>query len=138
MRGDNLKGHMKRHEKINSIDETHTTATAGEMKHVDQAGTNRIVTSSEKYKNIDLEKLRSECFAINQEFERKIELGRNLNKIINEEGFNIHAFPESMKEALKTYELYGKNMDMEEIKWRGWQMDLRQYLDKPCNRKIIW
>ena len=99
---------MKTHEKINSIDETHTTATAGEMKHVDQAGTNRRVTSSEKYKNIDLEKLRSQCFAINQEFERKIELGRNLNKIINEEGFNIHAFPESMKEALKTYELYGK------------------------------
>ena len=50
-----------------------------------------------------------------QEFERKIELGRNLNKIINEEGFNIHSFPGSMKEALETYELYGKNMDMAEI-----------------------
>ena len=43
-----------------------------------------------------------------------------------------------MKEALETYEIYGKNMDMEEIDWRGWQKDLRQYLDKPCNRKIIW
>ena len=29
-------------------------------------------------------------------------------------------------------------MDMKDIKWRGWQMDLRQYLDKPCDRKIIW
>ena len=29
-------------------------------------------------------------------------------------------------------------MDMEEINWRGWQKDLREYLDKPCNRKIIW
>ena len=85
------------------------------MKHVDEAGTG---TSSVKCKNIDLEKLRSQCFAINQEFERKIELGRNLNKIINEEGFNIHAFPGSMKEALETYELYGKNMDMVEINWR--------------------
>ena len=27
---------------------------------------------------------------------------------------------------------------MEEIDWRGWQKDLRQYLDKPCNREIIW
>ena len=53
MRGDNLKRHMKWHEKMNSIDETHTTATAGEMKHVDQAGTNRRVTSSEKCTNID-------------------------------------------------------------------------------------
>ena len=58
--------------------------------------------------------------------------------IINKHGFNTHALPENMKEALKTYELYGKNMDMEDIKWRGWQKELREYLDKPCNRKIIW
>ena len=31
-----------------------------------------------------------------------------------------------------------KNMDMKEIEWRGWQRDLRHYLDKPCDRKIIW
>ena len=42
------------------------------------------------------------------------------------------------KEALKTYELYGKNMDMKEIIWRGCQKDLRQYLDKQCDRKVIW
>ena len=47
MRGDNLKWHTKCHKKIDSIDETHTTSTAGEMKHVDQAGTNRRVVSSE-------------------------------------------------------------------------------------------
>ena len=29
-------------------------------------------------------------------------------------------------------------MDIEEIDWRGWQKDLRQYLDKACNREIIW
>ena len=79
------------------------------MNNPDQAGTHMREKSSKKCINIDLEKLRSECFAINQEFERKIELGRNLNKIINEEGFNIHAFPDNMKEALKTYEQYGKN-----------------------------
>ena len=27
---------------------------------------------------------------------------------------------------------------MKDIEWRGWQMDLRQYLDKPCDRKVIW
>ena len=93
MKGDNLKGHMKCHEKINSIDE---------------AETHRREKSSDKCTNIDLEKLKSECFAINQEFEMKIELGRNLKRIINEEGFNIHAFPGNMKEALETYG-YGRN-----------------------------
>merc|ERR1711954_309938 len=29
-------------------------------------------------------------------------------------------------------------MDMKDIEWRGWQKDLRQYLDKPCDRKVIW
>ena len=42
------------------------------------------------------------------------------------------------KEAFKTYRLHGKNLDMEDIEWRGWQRDLRQYLDKPCDRKVIW
>ena len=27
---------------------------------------------------------------------------------------------------------------MKDIEWRGWQKDLRQYLDKPCDRKVIW
>ena len=29
-------------------------------------------------------------------------------------------------------------MDMKDIEWRGWQRDLRQYLDKPRDRKVIW
>ena len=42
------------------------------------------------------------------------------------------------KEALQTYELYGKNMDMKQIICRGWQKDLKEYFDNPCDRKIIW
>ena len=158
MRSNNLERHMKKHEKkTNGIyefetpsrdalgemkhvdkDENSMIGVFAEMKHIDDAGTNRRVTSSEKCTNIDLEKLRSECIVEVKEFERKIELGRNINKIINEEGFNINALSGDKKEALKTYQLYGKNMDMEDIKWRGWQKELREYLDKPCNRKIIW
>ena len=58
--------------------------------------------------------------------------------IINKQCFNINALGVDKKEALKTYELYGKNMDMKEINRRGWQKDLRQYLDKQCDRKVIW
>ena len=72
-------------------------------------------------------------------FERKIELGRNLKIIIEKHGLNTHAFPENMKEALKAYEHYGKNMQMGEINWKGWQKDLRQYMNYvPCDRKVIW
>ena len=47
---------------------------------INEAETQTSGASSLKCTNIDLEKLRSQCFAINQEFERKIELGRNLIK----------------------------------------------------------
>ena len=63
---------------------------------------------------------------------------RNLNIMINEEGFNIHALSGDKKEALKTYQLYGKNMDKDKIDWSGFQKDLRKYEHKPSDRKIIW
>ena len=36
----------------------------------------------------------------------------------------------------QTYEQYGKNM--EEIIWRGWQNDWREYLFTPFYKKIVW
>ena len=47
-----------------------------------------------------------------------------------------------MKEALKTYKIYGKNMDMKDIEWRGWQKDLTELTDiqgrklEKCKEKI--
>ena len=129
---------MKHHEKKQySIDkvETHRSGTSGEMKNVDEAKTKASLV---KYTGLNFEKLERNVECEVDEFNRKIELGRNLKIIINEENVNTHALPQNMKDALHTYELYGKKMDMQEINWRGWQMDIRQYLDKPCNRKIIW
>ena len=95
MRGDNLERHIKTHkikQKLRDEAETPRSDALGEMKHVDKdensmigvfaemkhtddAGTNRRVTSSEKCTNIDLEKLRSEYIAEVKKFDRKIELG---------------------------------------------------------------
>ena len=135
MRGDNLKKHMKKHDiKPQLIDEAESHSS-GEMKNVDEAENG---TSSMKYTGLNFEKLERNVLCQSDKFNRKIELGRQLKIIINKHGLNINALDSDMKEALKTYELYGKNMDMEEINWRGWQKDLRQYLDKPSNRKVIW
>merc|ERR1711954_244770 len=57
---------------------------------------------------------------------------------MDKHGYNENGLENDVKEAMKTYKLHGKNMDMKDIEWRGWQMDLRQYLDKPCGRKVIW
>ena len=143
MRGDTLKRHMKRHEnKPQSIDvvetviQTHGSGASYEGGTVIE--TCRCGASLGMCTSLNLEELEKNVESQVNEFNRKIELGRNFKIILKKHGFNINALPENMKEALKTYELYGKNMNMEEINWRGWQKDLREYLDKPCNRKVIW
>merc|ERR1712081_150245 len=93
----------------------------------------KISCAHEKF--IALEK---KVIGLNKEFNRKIELGRNLKTIVDKHQFNENIFEGDMKDALQTYKLHGKNMDIEDIEWRGWQRDLRQYLDKPCDRKVIW
>ena len=40
-------------------------------------------------------------------------------------------------EALGIYENHEKK-NPGEITWRGWQKDLRKYLDDKCDRKVIW
>ena len=90
MRGDNLKRHMRRHEKKPySIDESQTY-TSGEMKNVDETETK---TSLVKYTGLNLEMLEKNVESYVDEFNRKIELGRNLKIIINKQGFNINALP---------------------------------------------
>ena len=158
MRGDNLERHIKTHkikQKLRDEAESSSSDAFVEKKHIDEVenprygaceqmknvlrygaceqmkkidedGTNRMETSSEKCTNLEM--LEKNVRSYVDEFNRKIEIGRNLKIIINKHGFNTHALPENMKEALKTYELYGKNMDMEEINWRGtvksfWKVD---------------
>ena len=111
MRGDNLKGHMKQHEiKPQSIDEAETVIQ-----------TYRSGTSLRKCTSLNLEELEKNVIDEVDEFERKIELGRQLKIIINKHDFNINALSGDKKDAMKTYELYGKNMNMKEINWRGWK-----------------
>merc|ERR1711954_170303 len=56
---------------------------------------------------------------------------------MDKHGYNENGLDNDMKDAVDTYKLYGKIMDMKDIEWRGWQRDLREYLDKPCDRKVI-
>ena len=130
MRGDILKRHMKKHDV--KTEDNFLTKGLHDGKTEDNIGTNEEQISCTD------EELEKRVSAKMKEFNRKIELGRKLNKIMDKHGYNENGLDNDMMVALKTYELHGKNMDMKDIEWRGWQMDLRQYLDKPCDRKVIW
>ena len=122
MRGDNLGRHMKKHERQNE----------------DNVATNVEETCLGNGKSGNDEELEKRVIAQMNEFERKMELGRKVKVIVNKHNFNVNGLEKDMKDALDTYQLHGKNMDIKDIEWRGWQRDLRQYLDKPCDRRVIW
>ena len=115
MRGDNLKTHMKKHERGN------------------EEG-----TTLNNVKGINHEEMEKTILSEMKEFERKIEMGRFVKTVVNKHSLNVNGLERAKKDALDTYELHGKNIDSKDNEWRGWQMDLRQYLDKPCDRKVIW
>ena len=47
--------------------------------------------------------VKKRVFAELEEFDRKMELGRNLNIIMNESGFNENGLRNDMKDSLNTY-----------------------------------
>merc|ERR1711954_599022 len=125
MRGDILKRHMKNHDGKTEVNIL--TKGSHDGKTEDNVGTNEeqiICTDEELEKRVSAKM--KQCYT-------KKELGQKFNKIMDKHGYNGNALDNDMMVALKTYELHGKNMDMKDIEWRGWQMDLRQYLDKPCD-----
>ena len=82
--------------------------------------------------------MQKRVFANLEEFKRKMELERYVKIVIDKNGSNEKGLDYDMKDALKTYKLHGKIMDMKDIEWRGWKMYLRQYLDTACDRKVVW
>merc|ERR1712081_80627 len=116
MRSNNMERHMKRHK--------------GKPRNEDN-----VVTNGQK---ISCKELENRVIAQMEEFERKIELGRKLKIIVNRHNLNVNGSEKDMTNALDTYELHGKNMDIKDIERRGWQRDSRHYFDKPYNRKVIW
>ena len=71
---------------------------------------NNVTTNGEHIRYTD-EELEKRVFAQMEEFNRKIELGLKLNKIMDKHGFNENGLDNDMMEALKTYELHGKNKE---------------------------
>ena len=75
----------------------------------------------------------------NEDFERKIELGCKAKNIMFENSnLRIAAMSKEIQEAIELYDRYGQNTNNKQITWRGWQQELRSYLDDKCDRKIFW
>ena len=101
MRGDNLERHIKRHDRktVQEDNVVNMGLYEGKMVNDDTIITNREQISYTSEKFIGLEK---RVFSQINEFNRKIELGRNLKLIVDKHGLNENGLESDMKVALQT------------------------------------
>ena len=137
MRRDNLKRHMKKHEKKPVVGVDKNTAKCEIcMKSMRKDNLKRHMKKHEKNNVKDKKGMLNEKLSFElQEFNRKKEMGRKIKDIIeNKANFNENALSKESKEALDIFNLYGKSSQMLKTNWRGWQQGLRTYLNKPTER----
>ena len=141
MRGDHLSRHMKKHDKKEEMKVDKNSAKCEIcMKTMRKNHLKRHMKKHENKNNKDKKgTLHKNLMLIMQDFNRKKDMGRKLKEIMeNSANFNENALPKEMKEALDIFNLYGKSNKILKTNWRGWQQGLREYLNKPTEREIIW
>ena len=125
MRSDNLKTHMKQHEKKQHQEEV----TPPQKK---------VCEKIEYQSKLDVVALKNEVISEANEYERKLELGRELKKIVLELNVATACLSKEKMEALVLFENRGQVKDVKPVEWRPWQYELKEYVNHPTPRRIIW
>ena len=92
MRGDTLKTHMKRHERGN--EDNIITKSVHDGKTEDN-----VVTNGQQI-SCTLEQLQKRVSAQMKEFDRMMELGRNLKLLVDTNGYNENGLENELKDVL--------------------------------------
>ena len=147
MRSDNLKRHMNVHE-IQFLDEEDASFNQLDMmkkKTISEAkekmnDSSRTPTKRkiEEIDEEDLEKLRKCLIRRNDEYNRKIFLGKKVYKILGEGNIQEASLAMDMKEALDLYMTNVHDMELDDVELKPWQKELFEQITKPTDRKIIW
>ena len=69
---------------------------------------------------------------------KKINLGRVIMDIVNEDKMTTSLLSKDDQEAINMFLKYGQSNVKRDIIWQGWQEDLRTYLNEKCDREIVW
>ena len=138
MRRDNLKTHMKQHEKEKFGNESLCGSSIGTSRTSLQESESDF-SSISTYTSTPI----NEEFAIKSmlmtadEYNNKLALGKIVAKTIKEKKIPQDSLSIEYKDALDLYWNKKQLMDIENVILKTWQESLLQYL-KPSNREIIW
>jgi hypothetical protein len=119
MRSDHLIIHMKTHEK-----------KPCSMEAVNE--------KTEHNSNVDVVALKNKIVRGVNEYQRKLELGREIKEIVHELNAPTAILDKADMEALELFENRGQVKEIEAVEWRPWQIDMLEYVKNPTKRRIIW
>ena len=116
---------MKRHEKKQHQEEV----TPPQKK---------VCEKIEYQSKLDVVALKNEVISEANEYERKLELGRELKKIVLELNAPTAGLSKEKMEALQLFENRGQVKDVKLVEWRPWQKELLEHVNNPTPRRVIW
>ena len=89
-------------------------------------------------KKLKFERLEKAALQKQEEYLQKIDLGKDLYKILDKGVVTEEAFPGDWKDALHLYMKQGNEIDCEHVVLKPWQRELLQWIKSPSDRHIIW
>ena len=87
---------------------------------------------------LDVVALKNEIISEANEYERKLELGREVKQIVLELNVSTACLSKEKIEALELFNNRGQVKDVKPVEWRPWQKELLEHVNNPTDRRIIW
>ena len=74
----------------------------------------------------------------NNEYEKKIALGKRVYRILGQGKVLEESLPGVMKDALNIYLKQAQEVNHNNVELKPWQKELLEYINYPTQRQIIW
>ena len=155
MRSDTLKRHTRSHKdiltmteeemkeelRVRHADEVQRTERAAKRQRIEEIAEEEglmIPKEVASEKTLDKETLRKEMVEENQQYIAKIELGRMIASIIDEENIYEQSLSKEKQEALLLFRRQQPQFDILDVELRLWQQDAMKYFESPTERQVVW
>ena len=97
-----------------------------------------VVTEKIEYHfKVDVVALKNKLVRDVNEYQRKLELGREIKKIVHELHIPTASMDRGEMEALELFENCGQLKEIKAVEWRPWQKEIMEYVNNPTQRRVI-
>ena len=159
VRSDNLKRHKKTHTDLLSLPEEKMKEEL-RVRHTDEVQRQERAVKRQRIEEIakeeglmipeeipkevaseemlNKETIRKEMVEENRQYITKIELGRMISSIMDEENIYEQSLNKEKQDALLLYRRQQPQFNILDVELRPWQQDAMKYFESPTKRQVIW